>query len=281
MPARVKILVALPLALLLQAQSRPSATSLAGGLSYGTIIQGEPVLTDPVPPHGVPVQADAVIAEQRAEVMGARTAVDRTILIGAPFNYEIAGAHAAFRRYRTAEGDRWCWSGIPGVVFSPPHDAGGQIFPGICLLDADGDGAFEAVRMLAYPPSTAIRDVAIAPVRLRPAPPADPRLSRLHVFRRVRIAQISGRAVVLVLEHALRSQGEAAPDYARDQPSERVALPLRQGATASIAGLALRVEGERGAWRIAASGAFARWAILEQGGAAVRLGPYFLAPRED
>lgn len=281
MISRFKILFVLPLALLLQAQSQPPATGRGEGLSHGTIILGEPVLTDPVPPRTVPAQVDAVIAEQRAEMMGARTAVDRPIVIGAPFNYELTATRSEFRRYRTSAGDRWCWSGIPGVVFPAPRDEGGQIFPGICLLDADGDGAFEAVRMLAYPPSTATRDVAIAPVRLRPAPPPDPRLSRFHVFRRLRIAEISGRAVVLVLEHAWRSQGEGAPDYARDPPSERVALALRPGASVSIAGLALRVEGERGAWRIAASGAFAPWVTLEQGGAAVRLGPYFLPPRED
>ena len=71
MDSRFKILFAVPLALLLQAQSGPPAAGAGGGLSYGTIILGEPILTDPVPPRPVPVQVDAVIAEQRAKSAGA------------------------------------------------------------------------------------------------------------------------------------------------------------------------------------------------------------------
>jgi len=281
MASRFEILFALPLALLLQAQGGPPPAAADRGLSHGTILFGEPVATDLVRPRAVPVQVGAVVAEQRVEIMGARMALDRPVTIGAPFNYELSGDSAQVRKYRTAAGDRWCWSGIPGIRFTPPRDEAGRIFPGICLLDSDGDGAFEAVRMLAYPPSTATRDVAIAPVRLRAAPPADPRMSRRHVFRRLRIASVSASDIVLILEYAQLATGRTAPDYGEDPPSEWVALARQAGASASIAGLILSVERGSAGERIAVVGAFARWAMLEQDGAAVRLGPYFLAPRED
>jgi hypothetical protein len=151
----------------------------------------------------------------------------------------------------------------------------------MCLIDGDGDGAFERALMLPYRPGVAPRELAIAPVRLGPAPDAaDPRLSRRHVYRRLRIAEIAERELVVVVEHAQGRPGER-PDYDRDPPAERAALPLRDGASASVAGIGLRVAGRPGAWQVETSGGFAPWVVLERGGAAVRLGPYYLRERVD
>jgi hypothetical protein len=252
------------------------------GLSYGIIIYGEPAFTDPVPPHEVPAALDAVIAEQRVEIMGRRLSLSGPVRIGAPFNVTLA-AGTPFRLFRTAQGTRWCKVGIPGVPYRPPADAAGNIYPGTCLIDGDADGAFDHVRMIPYEPARAEpRELAIEPARLGPAADAaDPRVSRLHVYRRVRIAETAEREIVLVVEHASAPPSAGAPDYQAAGAEARTSLALRPGATASIAGLALRVSGGPGAWRIAATGRLAPWAFLEQDGTAARLGPYYLPPRED
>jgi hypothetical protein len=272
----------LPIAMALQAGSAPRVVEPDPGLSYGTIIWGEPTVTDLARPGIVPVRLDAVIAEQQVEIRGAEMLPERQLTIGAPFNYAVPASRYAFRLYRTAAGDRWCLSGIPGVRYSPPHDEHGDIFPGACLIDADGDGAYETIHMLAYDRGIAPRDVAIAPLRLRPSPPpTDPRISRLHVLRRLRVAELGERDVVLALEHAWVPRPNETPDYEQGDLPERVTLALRPGATVAIAGIQLRIAGGPGAWRIEASGGFTPWARLEQNGAAVQLGPYYLAPRED
>lgn len=269
----------LPLAALLQ-EPMLVPGPIPGGLSYGIILYGEPTVTDLVPAHGVPVRPDAVIAEQRVEIMGRRMGLDRAVHIGAPFDFTYP-AGTPVRLYRRPEGDRWCKVGIPGVSYTPPEDDHREIFPGLCLIDGDGDGAFERVLMLPYSPGVAPRELAIAPVRLGPAPDAaDPRLSRRHVYRRLRIAETAERELVVVIEHAQGRPGEP-PNYDRDPPAHRVALALHAGASASVAGVALRVAGGPGSWRLEASGGLAPWVVLERGGAAVRFGPYYLPERID
>jgi hypothetical protein len=267
----------LAFALFLQAAQSPADESL----SYGTILYDPPEAADIVRPRIVPVALDAVLAEQRLEIIGARRVLDRGFVVGPPFEKTVA-ADTVFRRYRVAEGERWCETGIPGVMYTPPHDENGKIFPALCLIDRDGDGGFEAVRMLPYERGIAPRDMPIEPVRLRPAPPVtDSRISRLHVYRRLRIAEIGERDVVVVVEHAQARPGREEPDYDADRPSERITLALRPGASASVAGIGLRIEGGPGGWRLAASGALAPWAVLERGGSAIRIGPFYLAERED
>lgn len=268
----------LPIALVLQAQG---ATLAPRGLSAGTILYGEPIIVDLVRPATVPVQLDAVIAEQRAEVMGARRILDSDMRIGAPFNYDVP-AGSVFRAYRTVEGTRWCETHGPGVVYTPAHDEHRDIYPGICLVNANPEGTYESVRMVPYPPLTQYRDVPIAAARLRPAPPVtDPRIFRLQVFQRLRLSELGERDVTIALEYAEVHASGGTADYGAHEPVQRVILALRPGATASIAGIALRMEGGPGAWRIAALNSFTPWALLEDGGAAFRAGPYYLAPRED
>src|SRR4051794_39115848 len=180
--------VLLSIALAAQAQDVPAPHG--GGLSMGTIVYGEPVVVHLVRPATLPVRLDAVIAEQRAELMGARMALDGNMRIGAPFNYDVA-AGSVFRAYRTAEGMRWCQTHDPGVVYTPAHDEQRHICPGICLVRANAAGAYESVRMVPYPPRTEYRDVTIPAARLRAAPPpTNPRISRLQVFQRLRLAEI-------------------------------------------------------------------------------------------
>lgn len=267
----------LPCALFLAAAQGPS---LDEGLSYGTILYDPPEATDLVHAGTVPVAPDTVLAEQRLEIIGARRRLDRGFIVGAPFEQTVP-ADAVFRRYRVAEGERWCKTGAPGVRYTPPHDENGKIFPGLCLVDGDGDGGFETVRMLPYERGVAPRDMPIDPVRLRAAPPVtDPRISRLHIYRRLRIAEIGERDVLVVVEHAQARPG-LAPNYDAGAATERVVLMLRPGATASVAGVALRIEGSPGNWRLATSGSLAPWAVLERGGAAIRSGPFYLPERED
>lgn len=269
----------LPLAALIQGPLLVPAP-IPGGRSYGIILYREPAVTDLVPAHGVPVRLDVVIAEQRAEIMAPRMGLGRAVHIGAPFDFTYP-AGTPVQRFRRPEGDRWCKVAIPGVSYTPPEDDRREIFPGMCLIDGDGDDAFDRVLMVPYSPGVAPREVAIAPVRLGPAPDAaDPRLPRRHVYRRLRIAETAERELVVVVEHGQGRPGER-PDYDRDPPARRVSLALRDGATATVAGVSLRVAGSAGSWRLEASGGLAPWVALERGGAAVRFGPYYLPERMD
>ena len=272
------VFFALVTASALSAAQRSSATA---ELSYGTILYDQPQATELLRPRTVAVALDAVLAEQRLEIIGARRVLDRGFMVGPPFEMAVA-ADTVFRRYRVADGERWCETGVPGVMYTPADDENGRIFPGLCLIDRDGDGGFEAVRMLPYERGVAARDMPIEPVRLRPAPPVvDPRISRLHVYRRLRIAEIGERDVVVVVEHAQTRPGREEPNYDAAPPTDRVALALRSDATASLAGLELRIEGGPGNWRLTASGALEPWAVLESDGAALRIGPFYLPERED
>ena len=269
MPPRLIALVA-PALLLLQGQAPPAP--LRGGLSYGIDIYAAPVVGDVVPPRAVDVRPDAVIAAQRADIMSAAMVLDRGVGVGAPFNQKL-DAGDMFRLGRTAAGDRWCLARMPHVQYVPAHDEEGVIYPGLCLLDADADGAFEAVRMLPYDPAHRERTVAIAPVQLRPAPPApDPRISRHQFLRRLRIVSASESEAVLVQDFGFANERRPEPFY--DPASEsRTMLPLRRGASLAIGGVTLRVVGR--------TGAFTPWVRLEREGAAVRAGGYYLSEHED
>lgn len=269
-------LLAAPLLLAAQTPASPPRE----GLSYGTILYGEPALVDTVRPAVVELRAGAVIAEQRAEIMGARMVLDRATRVGAPFNHNLP-AGAAFRLYRTAGGERWCETGIPGVVYRPPLDEGGAMYPGTCLLDADGDGAFEAVRMLPYAPARPVRTMPITPVRLLPAPPVtDSRLAPLRVFKRLRIGAVDGDRVELIMDYKWVSPGRPEPDY-DPQTADRSTIVVRPGMTLSVDGLGLHFSGRSGLWRMEPDGAFRPWVVLAPDNASLRIGPWNFGPNED
>ena len=259
----------------------PGSDLLGPPLSYGTILYGEPETVDEIAPGPTPVLPNAVIAAQRVEVPARRMVLEGRLTIGRPFRVDLpAGAYFGF--FRTPAGEQRCLMRVPMVTYEPPKDERRDIFPGICLVDANSDGRYEIVRFLPYLRHLQPRDMPVAPVRLiAPPPTQDGRAPRFRFFRRLRIVDSNGTMASIVLEHAGARPGQQQIEYRDDGSADRHRLELRPGATASIAGITLRVAGGPSGWRIEPIGRFYPWVALEANGSAVRAGPFYVPPRED
>lgn len=202
----------------------------------------------------------AIVFEQSAKVPEARRATDGAIRIGAPFDI-ILEPGAIFARVLQKDGVRPCRARPDGETFEPAADEKGEIYPGLCLVDGDEDGAFETARLFPYRMDRAApRDVPIAPIRLHASLPADhPRAAGYGVHRRIRVTGADDGSATFLLEEAMVHSARPGELVWHGVEGVAVTIPLRAGAEVAIGGIGLEIEGGPGAWRVASSGGSAPW----------------------
>jgi hypothetical protein len=269
-------------AMLLKVASAPSPpvimpdADLGPPVSHGDSVFTTPLVTEIARERTKSVRAGAILVEQEAEVETSRLVTDRSIATGSPFEVRLP-AGSAFSTLRAGAEDRHCLERIPMVPFRPAEDENGDIFPGICLVDADGDGRFEALQFRPYRPDrVAVREVSIQPVRLLAAEDSgDPRLPHFIAVRRIRIAEVTDDSAIFALEHAAGTSGRAGEIRDSANP-DRIVVPLRAGAVGNLGGITLRIAGTHGNWTASAEGSFAPWASLEDNGTTFVAGPWRL-----
>lgn len=261
-------------------QDRPSGPpGLVRGpvLESTTVLPGQPrsegeIVLDAPRPVGTPVlaesqllAADAVVASETMELPALYFQLAAPVALGPPFN-SLTPAGTDVKRLMRDGAPRNCIRHRGS--YTPAFDEHGEVYPGLCLEDRDGDGLYETAILEPYNPQRAqVRTVAIAPVRLDPNPSgaaADP--SALRVNRRLRVAQVGASEVRIVAEQGITMsrQGEMGQYYSR--PQDSLTLPLRDGANGSLGGVRLRLLRDGAGWRIAAAGHLAPWLEVRDNG---------------
>jgi hypothetical protein len=187
-----------------------------------------------------------------------------------------------------------------------------------CLIDSNGDGAFEQVQMLGtdyamhVPQARPYRMIALsAPARLVENPLGRPG-TRRHVLRRIEIGAVSGDTALLRVLHAFRdpdrSQSEGAWESETDgtkiyrlappipvpidrsdsgwrsQSNEERTIALAQDSEVEVGGLRLRIErpspSRPPGWNIVPLARhFPRWIHYGCGGRSIRVGVQPERPR--
>jgi hypothetical protein len=194
---------------------------LPADLSPDTLLVGPPnsdgdaVYADPsvlqaleLPPS-IAAEVDAVVAAESMQLLPVHFRLAGPFAAGAPFDARFPPGTDI--KQLVEEGEiRNCIR--QHGTYTPPEDENGEIYPGICLEDRDGDGAYETALFLPYLDQFPPRTIAIEPVRLEPNPAAmTADREAFSVQRRIRVAALESGVVRLVLEHGL------APTYRPDR----------------------------------------------------------------
>lgn len=150
-------------------------------------------------------------------------------------------------------------------AYEPPVDDEGRPFPAICLIDKDGDGSYEQLRMFAYKAQQGkgIIEAAIAPVKLRPhhRPVADKPFMQMH--RRLRVESIDDRKAVLISELAFTTASPYGPQEPTYRPQGNpMQVPLREGVT-EVGGVPLTLARIGDQWIATPRGNARPWTGLE------------------
>ena len=228
------------------------------------ISDGDPVFDTPQPvagpamPDSVPLAQDAVIASETLRLMPLHFRLAGPVAIGPPFNLSLPAGSDVGRLVKDGA-IRHCLK--RHGIFTPPQDGEGEIYPAICFEDRDGDGSFETAVLLPYHPQRSQpRVVSIAPVRLEPNPAATAGDAYpVRLTRRIRVAHVDASEVLIVADQGLAAAGQAEVVNFSGRPQDSLTLPLRDGASGSLGGLALRLVRDGAGWRIAATGRLAPW----------------------
>jgi hypothetical protein len=153
-------------------------------------------------------------------------------------------------------------------VYRPAQDGSGEIYPGLCFEDRDGDGRYETAILLPYhPQQSQPRAMAIAPVRLDPNPAAgqdDPQ--KLWFRRRIRIAHVGPDDARIIAEQGVATAREADVASYVARPQDSLTLRLREGASGSLGGIAFLLRRDGTGWRLAATGRLAPWLEVRENG---------------
>ena len=263
---------------------------LPADLSPDTLLVGPPnsdgdaVYADPsvlqaleLPPS-IAAEVDAVVAAESMQLLPVHFRLAGPFAAGAPF--EARFPPGTDIKQLVEEGEiRNCIR--QHGTYTPPEDENGEIYPGICLEDRDGDGAYETALFLPYLDQFPPRTIAIEPVRLEPNPAAmTADREAFSVQRRIRVAALESGVVRLVLEHGL------APTYRPDRgrfdsgPDDSVILPLRQDVAVELGGIIVRAERDGATWRLVPSGRFPSWLQVHDHGRRIIAGSleYHLPP---
>ena len=223
------------------------------------------------------VAQGAIVSEGITSVPERRHVTDARITVAAPWNIDLPQG-SFFALLRTHWGEAPCLQRKPFLTFTPPEDESGEIFPGMCLLDLDGDKRFEKIRFRPYNVDASPRDADIAPVGLKPARPGeDPHKASVLAHRRIRIDRAGSADATFVLEDGIGFTGRT--DRSPFLLAGNITLPLREGAEAELGGVSLRVGRSPGGWTVVSSGSFAPWVTVTEEGTALNIGEGYLRPR--
>lgn len=216
----------------------------------------------------VTVRPDAVIAGETIVVELDRGAIDGPLKIPKPFGvYFPAGAIVMAGMVR-GEVRRCLYLG--GDPNDPPRDDRERSM--ICLADKNGDSLFETVRVYSDQGKGPPRDFAVEPVGVAPAPSGYTHMADQRLVQRLRIEAIDEKSVTIRVERSMGVNFEGTDSTFFPVAPGKVTLPLREGAEADLAGVAMKIESNDGAWSIRTGGAFDRWVSLAEGGVRVNTG---------
>jgi hypothetical protein len=198
---------------------------------------------------GTPVRVavDAIVASRKTALESLILVSARAIKVG-PFHVRLP-AGTDFLVLQDAEGRHYCVD-HGGRRFEPYYDERGATYPDACLTGRDENGVFHAIRLipLADPPNPP-RDFAIEPVTLkRSPPPPRPRYGAMFGRTRLRIAAVTATTATILVENILEDGQEPS------RPAATATLPLAPGATATLAGVTMRVEADGDGWRVTGTG---------------------------
>jgi len=173
----------------------------------------------------------------------------QTLPAGTPFGGTVGKSGAAMP----------CLLREQGKAYSPLEDEKGQIYPGVCLVDADGDGRYDHARLIPYRKENPEREVPIVPITLRPYGSDAPDAFFYHGYTSVRTIVIEyvepGQALLALREAVQDGNGHVVSN---DILQER-SIPLRDGAKAVLDAVSLTARSGRKGWTIAATGRIAPW----------------------
>ena len=246
-------------------------------LPPGAVLSGPPVsdglavfdtpqrVGAPVLAESVPAAADAIIASETLRLAALHFQLADPIVVGPPFNVRYPAGTDVPRLVQDGA-IRHCIR--QRGTYTPPEDEHGEIYPGLCLEDRDGDGRFETAILKPYHPER-VRDRAmpISPVRLAPNPSAmEEDRDAVRLTRRLRVAHVGADGVLVLAEQGAIPARQAEATAFAGRPEESVTLPLRDGANAALGGIQLRLLRDGDGWRIAASGALAPWMEVREDG---------------
>jgi len=239
--------------------------------------------------RAVRLRPGAVLALESAAVVTRAYRPDRPVRLTGEFAVAYKN-DVLLSAVRTEAGERRCLRDFEGGAQGPQN--GGLV---ACLVDADGDGAYEAADLFrrdevaSFGRPARFARVAQAPleqpVRLaEAAPPVPP--GHLAAYRRILVAALSPGSVDLQVEHAtlapvgamrqasgrLESFPRGTPKY---QPIEggRTTVSLADGAVATAGGLRFRIARDGRRWTMTPiDERFPAWIAFDCGGSRLRIG---------
>jgi hypothetical protein len=257
----------------------------------------EDIFAAPVPVRpiavgrAVAVRPGAVVASEEVALVTRTFRADRRIGLRGkhPYSYPPEVRIAALR---TAAGERRCLRDLPRGARGP---SGGQTVA--CLIDGDGDGAWEAAELFPWQEAFPLFGVQARFERVELAPLAEPvRLAEavpevpgnhFAAFRRISVAALTGETAELRVEHAsLRERlSFRAPDGRTETvgprgrpvfepwPGGNRTVRLVDGAVESVGGIHLRIARAGAGWTVTPLDArFPEWIAYLCGGSHLQVG---------
>ncbi|MBV9884418.1 MAG: hypothetical protein JO276_15520 [Sphingomonadaceae bacterium] len=242
-----------------------SSVSLGPSVSDGEAVfdTPQPVAAPPIP-ESLPLVQDAILASETLRLLPIHFRLAEPVVIPELKLDQPAGSDVG--RLVKDGAIRHCIR--HHETYQPVHGENGEIYPGLCFEDRDNDGRFETAILLPYHPQEFQPIVkTIAPVRLGPNPADadhDPRALRLT--RRLRVAHVDGREALIIAEQGIATSRETEVTGFTGRPQESLILPLREGASGSLGGIALQLRRDGAGWRIFATGRLAPWLEVRENG---------------
>lgn len=203
----VRIALALPLLLSLQAQREPEDCRAWEGRDTWI----EPLVVAGIAAHRpVEVAADAVLAHEvvRLAHQGWRLGAELRLPLDEVYVYPVGTAIGPQHLFAPQRTIRMCLPRVPEEI-APPPIRGNRLGTGMlpCLVDRDGDGRYEQVDLHdtdfnAHVPRVWLaRSVQLPVPAMVTADPEGLEWPRYHFHRRIRSSEIEGGAVWLLVDH--------------------------------------------------------------------------------
>jgi len=245
--------------------------------SDGYVRYSDPVLTPGPAVAPEPLRAGLVLAQATTRITEQAWRTATALTLPAPFAATLPPGSPFIGTADAAGHVRPCLTHAPDEPFSPLEDEAGDIYPGLCLVDEDGDGAYDQALVLPYLEGRKERVVPIAGTRLAAVVPGpqDKEFSfGLTTRREIVVEEVSRSDARLALRESLRVDREA--EAPADIIVDRVRVTLRAGDHAVLGGVGLTVRGGSGRWMIDSDGVVAPWVSLTTDGIAIgrRVLPY-------
>lgn len=208
----------------------------------------------------VAVHPNAILASQVVETRLDHGIIDQSITLPAPFRARIPAGSIVMAGMVRGEVRRCLTLG--GNPNNPPADERERSM--ICLVDKEDDGGFETVRVYPDQGRGSPRDFAVNPVRIAPTPAEYVSLGDQRLTQRLRVEKLDGERVFIQVDRSWGVKFSGMDSLFFPAANGNVALPLHEGAQASLAGVILKLERAGDGWAIRTSGSFDRWVSLEE-----------------